>query len=49
MVAIDRFFGTRWKKSMLCILGPSVPKLGESEGGTETETVTMTGNAEEGL
>lgn len=44
MVAIDRFFGTRWKKSMLCIFGPSVPKLGGSEGGTKTETVTMAGN-----
>lgn len=45
MVAIDRRFGTRWKKSMLCIFGLSVPKFGESKGGTKTETVTMAGNA----
>lgn len=45
MVAIDRLFGTRWKKSMLCIFGLGMPKFGDSKSGTKTETVTMARNA----
>jgi hypothetical protein len=42
MVAIDKLFCTRWKKTVLWIVGQNFPEAGEIEVGTgTTETVTM--------